>query len=499
MRFLLRPRWLLLAVLLMQIGTARSWSQIQGTETQGNFEDQSGGLSAESGQDATPVNPTATWSRWSMEPPPESRSYLHVGAVASESIGSQLGSTTDERSTSSVSRIAGHIDFLNLSHRFQTAASYVAGGDFTNYHGFYSALLQQLNATERALWSKGQLTVADSLGDFPGGNFGQTWFGGASAYQLGSSGYPGTANLAIASFFGLEQFGGFGEAQHISNVSLAELDENLTPRSAITVAGGFAITTFPDNKHFLNSTQFSGLASYGYGLTPRSNAGITYGYQTFQYPESAAGNITVSLVQAYYSYVFSRRLQFSAGGGPEFVSTSSVFVLPRRLGFKGSIRERSNQVDPGVFAAVTYGTNKTILGASFTELVTAGSGFYAGSKSSVAEFSAARPIRRWQAVLYAGYARLEAIQQKSSLLPANSYQYGFVGVGVSRSLTAHLGLLASYQFNAESSLNTTCPRHSSCGALGQRNSGLVGIFWQSNPLRLGLGSNPGANATGASN
>jgi hypothetical protein len=491
----------------MVFGSALSWAQVQESQTPGSVDDQSGvvsdgqngGSSTGSGQEATgpPANPIPDWNRWSIEPPPESRSYLHGGVVTSESVGSQVGNSRGESSVSSISRVAGHLDFLNLNHNLQTAASYIAGADFTNYQGFYSALLQQLNATGRSLWSKGQFTVADSLGDFPGGNFGQTWFGGASAYQLGSSGYPGIANLAIAAFFGLEQFGGFGEGQHITNVALTELDENLTERSAITVAGGFAITTFPGSKHLLDSTQVSGLASYGYQLTRRSSAGLTYGYQSFQYPQSSAGNITVSLLQAYYSYVVSRRLEFSVGGGPEFVSTSSLVPLPHP--FKGSFRERTNEIDPGVFAAVAYNSNKTILGASFNELVTAGSGFYAGSRSSVAELSASRSIKRWQGEFYAGYARLETIQENAAQLPVSSYQYGFVGVGVSRSFTAHWGFLASYQFNDESSLNTTCPNHSNCNAFGQRNSGLVGIFWQSNPLRLGLGSDQGTNADGSSN
>ena len=73
---------------------------------------------------------------------------------------------------------------------------------------------------------------------------------------------------------------------------MADISENLTPKSAITAAGGYAFTHFYGNDvngtPFIGSSQVSAQVGYNRLLTSHTQIALVYGYQGFDF--SVFGN-----------------------------------------------------------------------------------------------------------------------------------------------------------------------------------------------------------------
>jgi hypothetical protein len=415
-----------------------------------------------------------------IDPLPEARSlflggfYLAQGLEASVGNNSQIYGST---------RALGTLDFLKIGRHFEAAVDYrggIADGvDSAGSHHF----LQQMQATGRKFWQKTALTVSDSLGDYPGGSFGSTWFGGASAYNLGSTSLSATlpADPGIASFTGSNTLG--SGPNRLNNVALVELTDTLTARSQVTVAGSYGLDEyFGSTPGFINSHQYAGLVNYGYQLSPRTEIGALYGYRYTLFPRESAGNIGTHVTQFTYSRSLSRNSTLQFGVGPEFSYVSTIFNF-----FSVPLIAATSQVNVSAYSAWAYRRKNATVTASYDRSVTSGSGIFAGANSDLAELSLGRQIlRSWQASFNLGYTRLTQIQEISLLVPGNSYQFGFAGVAISRRL-GPFRVLASYQFNDESSDTSFCTVSKNCN-LSQRHTALIGITWHTRPIHLDHGS-----------
>jgi len=436
--------------------------------------------------------PSSQTSGASINPLPESRSLFMAGIYLSESLesipGDNQGNSTQ---VFSFTRALGSLNFLKINRRFETALDYRGGGYFRDGAslGFTQGELQQLQATQRILWSKTALTLSDSLGNFPGGSFGSTWFGGASAYTLGSTSVSAPSVPLIADFIGTSNFVGFGQAA-LNNISLLELTQSLTRRSSLTLAGAYGFTDYwGNNRNFINSQQISTLVNYGHQLTPRSEIGLIYGYRTFHFPERNAGDIATQVTQVAYLRSLSRRLRMQVGAGPEF---SRIITPITVLGLQVNLV--TNQINVSASGSLAYRVRATEMALSYDRLVTNGSGVFAGANTDIVQSSVNRQLKRsWEVTFDAGYVRLSRIQRSQALVPGNSYQYGFAGAGI-RKKFGQFNLLASYQFNDESFNTSVCQVIQSCNRVSQRHVGLIGIYWHTRPIRLDSGGGQGGEA-----
>ena len=224
-------------------------------------------------------------------------------------------STSNSLQAYSATRIFGTLNLLKTMRRFNTYIDYKGGGFFYRDSGspWSKYEVQQLTGRENISWKRTQLTLEDSVSDFPGASFGSSAFGGAGSYNLGLGGSSGTSN-----FFGFNDFGGLGHAQHLTNVALGSVSQELSPHSEVTVAGAYALTHYFGSSS-INSQQASVLAGYNYQVTPRSNVWVSYGYQGWKFTggDSTAANIA----QVTYGHQFSPRTTISLGAGPQFITS----------------------------------------------------------------------------------------------------------------------------------------------------------------------------------
>jgi len=438
----------------------------------------------------------------SSDPLPEARSLFLVGLYASETAEANFGDHQPNGSQLfSLTRVLSSLSLLKIKRRSETTLDYRAGGWFEHVgsSGFTNYPLQQMQVSQRFVGQKTALTLADSLGNFPGGTLGAAWFGGASAYNLGTTSVVANppADPGIADFIGSSSFGGFGR-EHLTNVGLTEITRSLTPRSSLTVAGAYGLTTYLGNiPGFIDNRQVSAFANYGYTISERSEIGLVYGFRNFQFPGSGAGGISSHVAQLAYIRALSRRLRLQAGVGPEFSRIQTSFVLgDSTTVVRANLATR--QLNLSAYGSLAYRLRSGTVQLSYDRLVTNGSGLFAGANANIVQFSSGRAWRSWETSLNLGYVRLSRIQQEASLVPGSSYQYGFAGVGVRRRFGPFYGV-ASYQFNDESVDTSSCQSSHTCGSLAQRHVALVGIYWHSRPFHLDSGSSSQAETTGGVN
>jgi hypothetical protein len=225
--------------MLLAIALSAAWAQDSSTPPSTGDAPQSASQPvAAYGQDnAPPVTenpPLSGLDLPSLEPHAAPLSYLQPGATFSESLTSNATGTLGGSGVSTVTRGLGSLTLRRLWSHYDLALDYAGGVAYyaVSGHGFQS--LQQMDIDQKVLWKRGQLSVRDSFSYLPQGNFG-------GAYgSMGSQGLASLGNSAFGGFFGGNSLGNLGLAPRILNVSLADINESFSPRSTVTLAGGYA-------------------------------------------------------------------------------------------------------------------------------------------------------------------------------------------------------------------------------------------------------------------
>lgn len=416
-----------------------------------------------------------------LEPHAAPLSYLQPGATIAESADSNVSNTPGAGSVRSVSRVIGDVTLQRLWRNYDLALQYMGGAAYYNLRGVGWKQLQQLDLDQKITWKRGRLSLRDSASYLPEGNF-----GGAYGSQ-GSQGIASLGNSAFGGFWGGSTLGTLGLVPRLMNVSLADISENLTPKSAVTAAGGYALTHFykidPNSGvRYLGTGQASGQVAYNRILTSRTQVAMVYGYQAFDF--STVGNSFHShLIELMYGHRVSGRMDFLIAAGPQItkISLCPVFVgsclVPKvpdtRIGVAGRMRLR-------------YQLARTSLDLTYERVETAGSGLFAGALTDVGTFRAERRLsREWNAFLDVGYARNSRAQAASGGINANTYNYGFAGAGLHRSLGRNFHAFMSYQFNQLLFDRSFCGTAGTpCSRISNRHEGTIGLDWTPRPIRI---------------
>jgi hypothetical protein len=433
--------------------------------------------------------------------------------MVSEAANSNIANTTGGSSTSSVTRALGSLVLRRLWSNYDLALDYVGGAGYYNSHGLGWKALQQMDVDQKISWKRGNLSLRDSFSYLPEGNF------AASYGALGSSGIQGLGGTAFGSFFGGAALGTLGLAPRILNVSLVDATESLTPKSALTAAGGYAFTHFygsqPNGASFIGSSQVSAQGAYDRILSAHTQVALAYGYQAFDF-NAIATSFHAQIVEAMYGHRVTGRMDLLIAAGPEFTKISFPCDLFDALaGTSGCHLDQSGQIsgsrsDTRIGAAgqarLRYRFPKTDLAFRYEHFLTSGSGLFAGAVTDLARLSASRPLNRvWGAAVDLGFSRnsrlqslnnvqsttcVEPGQQNPNNLPAcpgvsaNVFDSGFAGVAVHRQFGRSLHGYLSYQFNELWFDRSYCGGLPQCNRISNRDVITFGLDWTPRPIRL---------------
>ncbi len=453
----------------------------------------------------------------SLEPHAAPLSYLQPGATFNESgstnAGNNLGGGTN---FTSVTRGLGSVTLRRLWSNYDLALDYMGGAGYYSLQGQGWKLLQQMDIDQRISWKRGNLSLRDSFSYLPEGNF------GASYGALGSAGISSLGETSFSSFFGGAALGTFGLAPRIMNVSVVDISEMLSPKSAVTAAGGYALTHFygsdtTTGTSFIGTSQVSAQAGYNRILTPHTQMALVYGYQGFDFSvEGAAFHSHV--IQGMYGHRISGRMDLVLGAGPQITETNTQTAVCNNPALTPSncipfgatlVAAPSQQTLLGVAAQgrLRYQFTRTSLDLSFQRFETAGSGLFAGAETNIIRLSASRPISRvWNGFADIGYSindRLQPLTQEQLIqcslqqpgvtpvnpviCPANnamSYNSGFAGAGVRRRFGHDFNAFLSYQFNELAFGQSYCTPGTRCDRISNTQTVTFGVDWTPRPIRL---------------
>lgn len=451
----------------------------------------------------------------SLEPHAAPLSYIQPGATFSESADSNIGGELGSGSSfNSVSRALGSLILKRLWSNYDLGLDYIGGVGYYDLQGQGFKALQQMDLVQKITWKRGQLSLRDSFSYLPEGNFG-------GAYgSLGSQGISSLGNTAFGGFWGGTSLGTLGLASRILNVSMADVSQNLTPKSTVTVAGGYAFTHFygsdpTTGSPYLNSSQVSAQVGYNRIITSHSQIALVYGYQGFDF--NTFGNAFHShVIQGMYGHRISGRMDLLIGAGPQITFISSACTPFDVLGGNphcgvsqtgqptGSIP--NTKIGVAAQARLRYKFTKTSMDLTYQRFQTSGSGLFAGAQSDLARLSANRPLSRvWSAFVDIGYSRNDRLQGLTNAqaatcvfpgqdnpngLPicpgvdANTYSTGFAGGGVHRAIGHDFHAFASYQFNELWFDHSYCGGLPACNRISNRQVVTFGLDWTPRPMRI---------------
>jgi hypothetical protein len=443
----------------------------------------------------------------SLEPHAAPLSYLQPGATVSQSLGSNATGALGGTGVTSITRGLGSIVLRRLWSHYDLGVDYIGGVAYYGAgEGFQS--LQKTDIDQKIVWKRGQLSLRDSFSDLPEGNFG-------GAY--GSMGSQGIAlgNSALAGFWGGSSLGNLGLAPRILNVSVADISESLSPKSTVTVAGGYAFTHYYGSDtagySFIGGSQVSAQLGYNRTLTSHTQVAFVYGYQGFDFSVEGSAFHT-HIFQGIYGHRVSGRLDFMVGAGPQinFIDTqtascSLTIVEPFYCEvFGGTLvpaTQKSTNLGIAAQARLRYKFPKASVDLDFKRFDSSGSGFFAGSESNILNLGGERPLSRvWEVRADLGYStnsRLQPLsesqllqcgnsQTSQTLCPANnagSYNYGFAGAGMHRAFGRELHAYFSYQFNRLSFANSFCGV-GACNRISNQSLATFGLDWTPRPIRI---------------
>ncbi|MBS1850708.1 MAG: hypothetical protein JST79_07335 [Acidobacteria bacterium] len=407
-----------------------------------------------------------------------SRSYLIPALHVSEGIDTNVNDSGDS-SIYGVTRVLGSLSLQKLWNRSSMGLDYVGGGAFYSNSGIGASQVHELSFEHHYLWKTGQIGVRDSFSYLPEGAFGYGAFGGLgglSGVDGGTGGLGGvTGGLGGTSlgFFGPGQFATLGQQENISNVTIADITQELSPRSAVTFAGSYGLIHFLNNPQgYIDSRQTSFQAGYNYQLNRRDQVAVLYGFQSFRYPDITGTHFETHLWHVMYGHRVSGRMDLTLGGGPQLTRIDSPLLgASTRLSMSGR-------------AALRYRFKRASASVSYDRYNTSGSGFYTGANTDLARFSVTREMGRlWHVDGNVGYTRSSELIGAYSAVNGNSYDYWYAGGAISRQLGRDFTVVASYQYNRLGFSN--CPIGGpACEAGANRHVALVGLTWHPRPVRL---------------
>lgn len=416
----------------------------------------------------------------SLEPNLQPRSMLVGGVVGSEALDTNVNETANSSSSiHSVTRLLGGLTAQRLWERYNAAAAYVGGVGFYPNVNPTVRNIQELQGQGAMTWKTGQLTLRDSFSYLPDGTFGAGAYGGASGFQLGLGGLSQSSGLSGGSLgghygiLGAGQYGSLGEVPRITNVTIADAIQELTPRSAITAAGSFGVIHFTGQNPsgFINSNQFGGDVGYSYAINRRDQVGIVYGFRAFRYPVALdVGGVDSHILQAIYGHRISGRMDLLIGAGPQW----TIIKVPNQ----GS----TTQISVSARASLRYRFERAAAAVSYLRINTTGSGFFAGAESDIVRISGSYDLaRRWHARLDAGFSHNDRLQATTQPVNAGSFDYLFAGAGLEREFNRNLGAFLAYQYNYQVFGNCA---GTNCNNRTSRQVIQFGASWHFRPIRL---------------
>jgi len=437
----------------------------------------------------------------SFEPGFGARSYLLPRLQVNEAVDTnrtgQLttanGTTVNRPAVKGVTRALGSLTLQKLWKIHPLDVDYAGG--FSWYQGadtYYQ--VHSLGAVQRYLWRTGQLAVRDSFSYLPTGTFGFNSFGGSGGLTGGAGSGGGlTGGLngggGVGSI-GNPSFGSTVNQPRISNTSVIDIMQSISPRNSVTVAGGYSFNDFLDNPTgYVNSQQVSGQIGFSRQLTRHDQIAVLYAYQNFHFPQQDSGSFNTNSWHVLYGHRLTGKLDLQVGGGPQWIHRYSWTAANPGPPPTPATPITNSFINASGRASLNYlYSSRTNMNLRYSHAANTGSGFFFGANTDAIRLAVNHALtRRWRVGLDTGYSYSKRILNLKTTQAGNStaYRYWYAGGTLRRQLSRHVGAFANYQYDSIGFSSGFCSNANGTCATGYgRHVGLIGLDWTPSPIRL---------------
>jgi hypothetical protein len=431
-----------------------------------------------------PENPPVTGlDEPSLDLKTSSRSFISPALQVSESGDSNgenaLGGTSG---LESITRVLGALDLQQYWPKSDLLLEYVGGGAFyADPYGVRQLQAAGLEAVTR--WRTGQVTLRDAFSYLPDGSFQIGTFGGAPGLGIATTiglgggatggGLPGINNSSS------QTFNGVGIVPRLQNTAILDGVQAITPRSALTVAGGFSDAHFYDSSNcalgpttcLINSDQLTVEGGYSHLINRHDQIGLVYAFQLFQFPQDTGGQIFIHVVNVRYSHSITGKLSLIVGIGPQYTELEAG----------GYYKHWS----PSGRLTLRYRIGHASLIATYEKFTSSGSGFFAGANVQAARLGYTRPLgRTWDLYSDIGYTYNTKLQDSLFGVMAGNFNDGFASAILRKHVGRSYEFFAAYRFSELAFDRPVNLGLAGTGKIAQRNVGTIGIEWHPRPTRI---------------
>jgi len=429
----------------------------------------------------SPENPPVTGlDEPSLDLHRATRSFISPALQVSETADSNANNALGNNTTlAPVTHVIGALDLQQFWTKSDLFLEYIGGGAFYD-NPYHADQLQALGLLAVTRWRTGQVALRDTFSYLPEGSF-TFGFGGLPGFGLANNGFgfgmPGGSVPGLNS--PNSDLGSVGTVPRLANTAIIDAVQAITPRSAITVAGGFNDAHFFDNAScailgnlcLIDSDEVTVEGGYSHLINRHDQIGLIYAFQLYQFPQFTGGEIYVHVLNVRYSHTITGRLSLLVGGGPEYVDLEQG----------GNYSHWS----PSVKAVLRYRFARASVFVSYERFISSGSGFYAGNQVQGVWAGFSRPLgRTWELFGDLGYTHDTPLQVAPGLgVPISSNNNGSAGAVLHKHLGRFFEFFAVYRFG-ESEFSVPVTQGGSTGRIGQRQVGGIGLQWHPRPTRI---------------
>ncbi len=428
---------------------------------------------ADQTQQLTPDDHAVTGAQTlSLGSPETSRSYWqpHID-VSAYGQSNALGANSSGTNWTVFSSLLGGIDLHKVSGSSDLTLGYVAGGLISTDSAIGTSPIQELNVTEKLTVRRLTLSFLDSMTYLPEAAFGFGGVGGLSLPGVGSFGVGGLQP-------GLTPGGSILTTRdnNIANSFLTEADTRITPRSSITLVGGYSLLHyFDDSLNLLDYSDTIAQVGYNHTISREDSVGVLYRFSAFRY-SSNAQTIDDNVVQITYAKRLTGRLSFQVSAGPEY----TLFGTP--VATVGATTTSSSMLGWSLASSLTYQVKSGSLAAAYSHGVSGGSGVFAGSVGdSLTGLYSRQLSRTLNGGISGGYSRNRGLVVPGFGIANQAYDYWFGGAHISHPWGRSLNLFASYQAQYQTSNASFCAG-ATCGTNFLVHIISAGFSWRPRPM-----------------
>ncbi len=477
-------RWTLLLLSIAVCAVAQNNSQQQGAAPAPAF-----------GQNAPVLNPENPPLSGIDEPGLElktaGRSFIAPAILISETADSNENNQLGASAVRPVEHVLGALDLQRFWSKSDLFLEYLGGGAFQTDPTYQAQQLQALGFEGITRWRTGYLELRDALSYLPDGSFSTGAVGGIPGLGIALGGMgSGEAGGGLPGILGLNDSGGevVGEIPRLANTAIASVVQAVSPRSAFTLLGAFGNTHFsqdcsdahpenccnnPQAACLLNSDETTVEVGYSHLLSRRDQIAGVYAFQIFRFPYNTGGEIYNDAFNLRWSHTITGRMQLILGAGPQYTDV--------KLGTTTTQWSLSGR------AILRYQFEHSSLVASWERFTSAGSGYFGGANTQVAQLAYRRTLGRTYALtVSATYSHDSSLDSGLFTTSATSYNAGTVGAILRKHIGRTYDLFASYSFSEVgfNAANTLDCATFGCGSTAQRNAGSIGLEWHPKATRI---------------